>query len=196
MLLRFTPPAFSSSSAMAFVQPSDETKVLVIYTGGTIGMLLGQSGYVPEPSFLTETLRSQARFHDPLQASLFSHSSSVQGWRDWSAASTGNSGRTTPNSGISSPIEQSAPTLAVRSSRPIGTLRDSISVGTKTRQPTCVKVEKDVYESALPALVTPKSSVPGGSGKRICYAVLEVGVESGTASYVIKSLLSVGSLAR
>lgn len=37
---------------------TDESRVLVIYTGGTIGMLVGhQGGYVPEPHFLTETLR-------------------------------------------------------------------------------------------------------------------------------------------
>jgi lysophospholipase len=36
---------------------TDEARVLVIYTGGTIGMLIGNQGYVPEPSFLTETLR-------------------------------------------------------------------------------------------------------------------------------------------
>jgi len=36
--------------------PSDESRVLIIYTGGTIGMLVGEHGYVPEPYFLTETL--------------------------------------------------------------------------------------------------------------------------------------------
>ena len=34
-----------------------ESKVLVIYTGGTIGMLTGAHGFVPEPAFLTQTLR-------------------------------------------------------------------------------------------------------------------------------------------
>ncbi|KIJ69086.1 hypothetical protein HYDPIDRAFT_123159 [Hydnomerulius pinastri MD-312] len=58
-------------------KPSDEARVLVIYTGGTIGMLVSAQGYVPEPFFLTETLRSQKRFHDPLQDSLFSNAASV-----------------------------------------------------------------------------------------------------------------------
>ncbi|EPQ57971.1 asparaginase-domain-containing protein [Gloeophyllum trabeum ATCC 11539] len=62
---------------MELSQPSDESKVLMIYTGGTIGMLVGQQGYVPEPYFLTETLRNQSRFHDPLEDSLFSHSSTA-----------------------------------------------------------------------------------------------------------------------
>ncbi|EKM82483.1 hypothetical protein AGABI1DRAFT_22465, partial [Agaricus bisporus var. burnettii JB137-S8] len=55
--------------------------------GGTIGMLVGQQGYVPEPYYLTETLRSQNRFHDPLQDSLFSNSGTVQGFREWSGGS-------------------------------------------------------------------------------------------------------------
>lgn len=31
-----------------------------------------QSGFEPYPSFLTETLRSQSRFHDPVGDSIFS----------------------------------------------------------------------------------------------------------------------------
>ncbi|KAH9930599.1 asparaginase-domain-containing protein [Fomitopsis serialis] len=53
-------------------------EVLILNTGGTINMILGQRGYVPEPYFLTESLRTQNRFHDPLEESLFSHSSSAQ----------------------------------------------------------------------------------------------------------------------
>ncbi|EGN95553.1 hypothetical protein SERLA73DRAFT_60182, partial [Serpula lacrymans var. lacrymans S7.3] len=70
---------------MELSQPSDESRVLVIYTGGTIGMLVGQQGYVPVPYFLTETLRSQKRFHDPFQDSLFSNAASVEGYREWSS---------------------------------------------------------------------------------------------------------------
>src|SRR5690554_6726647 len=41
------------------------SRVLVIYTGGTIGMSnTKQYGYVPVPNFLAETLSSQSRFHD------------------------------------------------------------------------------------------------------------------------------------
>ena len=83
--------------------------------GGTIGMLVGQQGYVPEPYFLTETLRSQNRFHDPLQDSLFSNSGSVQGFREWSGRSSpqGESANVTPE-------DPQGRTLLVRSSRPIG----------------------------------------------------------------------------
>ncbi|KAK7467367.1 hypothetical protein VKT23_004424 [Stygiomarasmius scandens] len=156
-------------------QLADESRVLIIYTGGTIGMLVGQQGYVPEPHFLTETLRSQSRFHDPLQNSLFSNSGSVQGFREWSTGS----GRTSP-SGNASPTAETAPrhpTLLVRSSRPIGgtsNLRPSGHQTSSKNQYTCVQTADGVYEAHLPSLVTPKSTVPGGgSQKSIRYAILE-----------------------
>ncbi|KAG7448040.1 L-asparaginase [Guyanagaster necrorhizus] len=153
---------------------SDESRVLVIYTGGTIGMLIGSRGYVPEPYFLTETLRSQTRFHDPLQNSLFSNSGSVQGFREWSTGSGRSSplgGNATPSASVISTPQQ--PTLLVRSSRPIGT-----SYGLTPNQSSAVahsiQVAENVYEAHLPSLVTPRSAVPGGSGsKSIRYAILE-----------------------
>ncbi|EPT04101.1 hypothetical protein FOMPIDRAFT_136339 [Fomitopsis schrenkii] len=62
---------------MGTPQATDESRVLILNTGGTINMILGHRGYVPEPYFLTESLRTQNRFHDPLEDSLFSHSSSA-----------------------------------------------------------------------------------------------------------------------
>ena len=133
-------------------------------------MLVGQQGYVPEPYFLTETLRSQTRFHDPFQDSLFSNAGSVQGFREWS------SGRPSPNGGNTPVVpDLQGRTLLVRSSCPIGhhsTLEDK-NVST---QPTCTRVSENVYEAHLPTLVTPPTKVPGGSGsKSIRYAILEVG---------------------
>ncbi|GAW09634.1 60 kda lysophospholipase-like [Lentinula edodes] len=154
-------------------QLADEARVLVIYTGGTIGMLVGQQGLTTEPSFLTETLRSQTRFHDPLENSLFSHSGSVQGYRQWSS----NSGRSSPQTGVSTGAYYSSqlPTLLVRSSRPIG--HTSLSPGqdlNSVPRLTSIKIADNVYEAHLPSLVTPRSAVPGGTGgKRIRYAVLE-----------------------
>ena len=145
--------------------------------GGTIGMLVGQQGYVPEPYFLTETLRSQTRFHDPLQDSLFSNAGSVQGFREWSSA------RPSPQSaspnGSNTPLvpDSQGRTLLVRSSCPIGhssTLETNIDKHAST-QPRCICVSENVYEAHLPTLVTPPSKVPGGSGsKSIRYAILEV----------------------
>ena len=176
---------------MELSQPYDESKVLIIYTGGTIGMLVGHQGYVPEPYFLTETLFSQHRFHDPLEESLFSHSSSVEGFRTWSSAS----GRATPVpspqhasfSRTSSPspghdaVHQAA-TLPVRSSRPIGAPM-SLSASGQTHQnmvnhPTCQKISDEVYEAHLHSLVTPRTAASGHMGKRIRYVILEVFLHS------------------
>ncbi|KAG2096335.1 asparaginase-domain-containing protein [Suillus discolor] len=155
---------------------SDEARVLVIYTGGTIGMLVSSRGYVPEPYFLTDTLRSQKRFHDPLQDSLFSNAASVEGYREWS-----NSGKSTPVStdNVATPSASNQPTLLVKSSRPIGTtvtLSPSIfsQIQRVNEQPECRNVADGVYETRLPSLVTPRSVVPGhGHTKRIRYAILE-----------------------
>ncbi|KAI0374654.1 L-asparaginase [Pilatotrama ljubarskyi] len=161
---------------------SDESKVLIINTGGTINMIFSQQGYVPEPYFLIETLHSQHRFHDPLEESLFSHSSSLEGYRRWSS-----SGRNTPiASGLGS--REPSPsrggtrgysyqglTLPVRSCRPIG-IPEHLAPQTENvlpRQPVCKKVSEDVYEAQLPTLVTPRSTGPGGNSKRIRYVILE-----------------------
>ncbi|CBQ70411.1 related to l-asparaginase [Sporisorium reilianum SRZ2] len=57
---------------------SGEALVLCLYAGGTIGMVRkdASSGFAPYPSFLTETFRSQSRFHDPHGDSIFSWSDS------------------------------------------------------------------------------------------------------------------------
>ena len=140
-------------------------------SGGTIGMLVGHQGYVPEPHYLTETLRSQTRFHDPMQDSLFSNSGSVQGFRNWSSGS----GRPNPQTDTrpSSPPNVAQRTLVVRSSRPIGQRSSSVSMA----RPTCVQVSENVYEAQLPSLVTPCSAVPGGTHRKsIRYAILEVSI--------------------
>ncbi|KAJ7709644.1 L-asparaginase [Mycena rosella] len=153
--------------------PTDESRVLVIYTGGTIGMLIGNRGYVPEPFFLTETLKSQTRFHDPLQDSLFSNSGSVQGFRQFLSGS----GRSSPSGQSPSTVQFKLPTLLVRSSRPIGnfaTLGPNQSLDGTPTPPICMKLADNLYEAELPSLITPRSSVSGSSGsKSIRYAILE-----------------------
>lgn len=42
-----------------------ESRILVIYTGGTIGMRHSAGGYAPQSGFLTQTLRRMGRFHSP-----------------------------------------------------------------------------------------------------------------------------------
>ncbi|KAF8211983.1 asparaginase-domain-containing protein [Mycena galopus ATCC 62051] len=154
---------------MSSQPPTDESKVLVIYTGGTIGMLIGNRGYVPEPFFLTETLKSQTRFHDPLQDSLFSNSGSVQGFRQFLSGS----GRSSPTGPSPTTTQFKSPTLLVRSSRPIGNFATLGPNQSDTQTPpTCVKVAENVYEAHFPSLITPRSSVHGSS-RSIRYAILE-----------------------
>ncbi|KAI9458271.1 L-asparaginase [Russula earlei] len=154
---------------MDLLLASDESRVLIIYTGGTIGMLVGEHGYVPEPYFLTETLHSQARFHDPLQDSLFSHSGSVEGFRQWSS-----SGRTSPSNADStpSPVATRLPPAVDPAHIPPRSAMTA-HFPQVTAQPRSIKISDDVYESRMPALITPPSVVHGGIGKRIRYAVLE-----------------------
>ena len=162
-------------------QATDESRVLILNTGGTINMILGQRGYVPEPYFLTESLRTQNRFHDPLEDSLFLHSSSVEGYREWTNNS---SGRVSPVSKPGTPGAAQAnqhhhPTLAVRSSRPIGISQVTANLAAgglninHPKPPVCTKIADDLFEAHLPSLITPRSTAPGGIQKRIRYVVLE-----------------------
>ena len=152
-----------------------KTIITSLGIGGTIGMLVGQQGYVPEPYFLTETLRSQTRFHDPFQDSLFSNAGSVQGFRKWSNGKQSPQSAT-PNGNTPVVPDPQGRTLLVRSSCPIGhssTLEDKQA----STQLTCIRVSENVYEAHLPTLVTPPSKVSGGSAsKSIRYAILEVGL--------------------
>ncbi|KAI0028517.1 asparaginase-domain-containing protein [Vararia minispora EC-137] len=156
-------------------QSSDESKVLIIYTGGTIGMLVSKAGYVPEPCFLTETLRSQARFHDPLQDTIFSHSGSVEGFRKWNV--NGGSGRSSPSGssgdsslGARSPQHVSLP---VRSSRPIAVPSARTVKNSQSPPPDQAPTEllDGAYQAHLLSLVTPRLTM--SNGKRVRYAVLE-----------------------
>ncbi|EJD05684.1 asparaginase-domain-containing protein [Fomitiporia mediterranea MF3/22] len=154
---------------METFQPSDESRVLVIYTGGTIGMLVGPQGYRNEPHFLRETLRCQSRFHDPLEDSLYSHSGTIEGFRRWSS-----SGRSSPSNEMHSPISKEVPTLIVKSTRPI---RPSLLSDTRKPDPSrnshCRRIEENAYECLIPSLITPRTSIHAGNTKRIRYAILE-----------------------
>ncbi|KAG9046542.1 hypothetical protein FS837_004241 [Tulasnella sp. UAMH 9824] len=158
---------------------SDESRVLVIYTGGTIGMLVGNEGFVPEPFFLTESLRKESRFHDPNDDSLFSRATSVQNFRTWHSrsASASASSPSTPTrspSPSTTPLpaaEPPLPTLLVRSSRPIAQPPEYIGTGKHLSW----KINPDCWEAHLPSLITPKVQLVHGTTKqkRIRYAILE-----------------------
>jgi lysophospholipase len=46
------------------------SNVLILYTGGTIGMRITDRGYAPATGFLQQQLRSMPQFHDPSQPDL------------------------------------------------------------------------------------------------------------------------------
>ncbi|CAG8542003.1 3537_t:CDS:10 [Ambispora gerdemannii] len=55
---------------------SNFSRVLILYTGGTIGMKQNKTyGYVPVPNYLTETLSQMSRFYDPRGLSKITASS-------------------------------------------------------------------------------------------------------------------------
>ncbi|KAA1066326.1 hypothetical protein PGT21_028535 [Puccinia graminis f. sp. tritici] len=82
------------------IRDANESRVLVLYTGGTIGMLSGPKGYSPLPGYLSEHLRSQPRFHDPSSSSLCTNSQTVDAFRSWQSLVSLNS----PSSSSTSPI--------------------------------------------------------------------------------------------
>lgn len=146
--------------------------ILVIYTGGTIGMLLGEHGwfscslgetlvkltnlgYQPEPFYLTTALKHQTRFNDPIGDSLYSNSGSVAEWR----IHKGESNPATPSGreGIT-PLD---PLINVCSTRPLCYPDHPYKSS---------EIRPGVFETPLPSLITPASS----TDKRIRYVILEV----------------------
>ncbi|CED85422.1 Asparaginase [Phaffia rhodozyma] len=141
----------------------EESTVLILYTGGTIGMLHSANGYVPEPGFLTATLRAQSRFHDPSGDSLLSHTGSSTAFQHWSSAASASKASTIASP---PPLQHS---FLVRSS-----LADSPE-GITTNQPgnEADGVDKDgvrFEERWVDSLVTPPVDK---SGRRIRYCILE-----------------------
>ncbi|KAK0538514.1 hypothetical protein OC835_001403 [Tilletia horrida] len=87
-------------------------RVLLLYAGGTIGMVRGPDGsFEPSSGFLTDTLRAQSRFHDPDSSSIFSWSSSLAHYAAWTQANHSAAGGSQPGSGTASPAPAPAPLL-------------------------------------------------------------------------------------
>ncbi|KAG8861938.1 hypothetical protein FRB96_002381 [Tulasnella sp. 330] len=128
-------------------------------------MLTGSDGFVPEPFFLTESLRKESRFHDPLDDSLFSRASSVQNFRSWK----GSGGSSSESSSGAATPQSSTATLLVRSSRPIAQPPSYIEGSNHLTW----KIGHDCYEAHLPSLITPKVKIQDEKAKRIRYAILE-----------------------
>ncbi|CAO1633472.1 unnamed protein product [Jaminaea pallidilutea] len=165
----------------------ETTNVLCLWAGGTIAMLRSESGgYAPYPGFLTETLRTQARFHDPDSSSIFSWSDSRQRFAEWSQAKSRPHSRS--QSPAASPGVSREPSRAATPSSPVPTpgpsslaggppfskpmrVRSSGAKGTSTRDAVSKEILPDgSLDMQLPSLITPKSS---HNQKRVRYTVLE-----------------------
>ncbi|BGP14337.1 hypothetical protein JCM10213v2_002284 [Rhodosporidiobolus nylandii] len=82
---------------------AEEARVLVLYTGGTIGMLKPEAGggYAPHPGFLA------SKFHDPKGQSVWTNSTSIEAFSQWSEQRTasGRSAAMQPAESTSSAIQ-------------------------------------------------------------------------------------------
>ncbi|KAJ3394202.1 hypothetical protein HDU84_009522 [Entophlyctis sp. JEL0112] len=133
-----------------------EARVLVLYTGGTIGMKNHRSeGYSPARGFLTETLKSMRRFNDPSANSASDESSS---WAESAAP-------VVSYQPINLPMQYRYPGTLDREEIPI----EEVKRGSSTSEPTVLINGTPVVRSHLPVLTTPRSLY----GKRIRYSVLE-----------------------
>ncbi|KAJ1986233.1 hypothetical protein H4R33_003481 [Dimargaris cristalligena] len=141
----------------------DVSRVLVIYTGGTIGMKNTDMGYVPVPNYLSQLLSKIDRFHDATHASnsiTLSRNSSFHSLSDTSP----------PES--SGPSQRGTPRLSPRGSSPgampIGDDADlNVEGGDNDSDVDEEPAEESVTFS--PWLITPRSLY----GKRIRYRVME-----------------------
>ncbi|KAI8372952.1 asparaginase-domain-containing protein [Radiomyces spectabilis] len=123
----------------------DVSRVLIIYTGGTIGMKnTPQHGYIPLPNYLAQSLSRVQRFHDP---------SNPHGFSNRSRSSS----------------HDSLESLSSREQY----IQECDRFGTVTNTVRAVNQEdpekKDILTFHLPSLITPVSLY----GKRIRYSVLE-----------------------
>jgi len=72
MLANMSKPTYQSDGASQMfsglkselVLQKEESSVLIVYTGGTIGMVRSDDGYVPAKSVFEDNLRKNPRFHD------------------------------------------------------------------------------------------------------------------------------------
>lgn len=49
---------------------NNDSKILVIYTGGTIGMVQSSKGYIPATNKFAEALKKNPQFHDEKEHSI------------------------------------------------------------------------------------------------------------------------------
>ncbi|KAF9215565.1 hypothetical protein BGZ59_001015 [Podila verticillata] len=150
--------------------PCEVSRVLVIYTGGTIGMSnTQQHGYMPVPNFLAETLSKQNRFHDlPSLNTVFGRLS-----RSNSSANL----ESLPDSSLNKHLDPAMNNLMGHHTIPPAqaTLNGTASGATLAPNTPVNKIRIPCFshlpnsQGKIPSLITP----PSLYGKRIRYSILE-----------------------
>jgi len=143
------------------------SRVLIIYTGGTIGMAHSENGYIPVPEFLTQTLASMSRFHDPAGQSIAKKAAGTP------ILSTVSSSSAIPPSlveytSLTNPVNI-ALTYPDQSSSSLAPLLAPANLNPNNDASYFVINGTPVMRTLKPALITP----PSLYGKRIRYSVLE-----------------------
>ncbi|KAK3818715.1 MAG: asparaginase-domain-containing protein [Benniella sp.] len=150
--------------------PCEVSRVLILYTGGTIGMKnTKQHGYVPVPNFLADTLSTQSRFHDlPSLNSVFGRLSRTNSVADL---------ETLPNKSLNKHLDPAMNGLPTHNTIPpehatmngtsSGYILPPNTPVNKIRVPCFSHLPNS--QGKIPSLITP----PSLYGKRIRYSILE-----------------------
>ncbi|KAI8617119.1 asparaginase-domain-containing protein [Chytriomyces sp. MP71] len=151
------------------VRTADISRVLILYTGGTIGMKNHHvQGYTPAKGFLSETLKGMRRFNDPFavlaSGATPSPPQSASSWAEGPRDAMG----TQP---VNLPLQYTYPRadgngVEVEVAREVAPATPAEGGDTP---PAVVINGTPVVRSRLPVLVTPRSMY----GKRIRYSILE-----------------------
>ncbi|KAE8219139.1 hypothetical protein CF319_g7112 [Tilletia indica] len=150
-------------------------RVLLLYAGGTIGMVQGPDGaFEPSSGFLTDTLRAQSRFHDPEGSSIFSWSSSTAHYQAWSKAnSQPGSGANTPSSSsvqqANLPVSPPRPSSSVQhqnEGRAATSSRLDAVRSSKSSGPSSSSSSASTAGPAFGPSITVKSSAPKATSSR------------------------------
>ncbi|KAF9359828.1 hypothetical protein BGX26_011296, partial [Mortierella sp. AD094] len=146
------------------------SRVLVIYTGGTIGMKnTKQHGYIPVPNYLADTLSSQARFHDlPSLNTVFGR---------LSRTSSGVNLNTLPITSLNKHLDPAMNGLFSHHTIPPeqATINGTAAGATLPPNTPVNKIRLPCFahlpnkQGKIPSLITP----PSLYGKRIRYSILE-----------------------
>ncbi|KAG0221128.1 hypothetical protein BGX31_010150 [Mortierella sp. GBA43] len=150
--------------------PCEVSRVLILYTGGTIGMKnTQQHGYVPVPNFLADTLATQSRFHDlPSLNSVFGRLSRTNSGVDLEDL---------PNKSLNKHLDPAMNGLPSRRSIPPeqATMNGTTSGFVLPPNTPVNKIRLPCFshlpnnQGRIPSLITP----PSLYGKRIRYSILE-----------------------